>query len=243
MLLLNDITFPSFIAQIFQKFLAHQISSIRRPLQVHYLSADNECRQWTFSNDDILSKSTPGTNDRSVSAICKELHILTPAFYSRVVCYQDLSAAVDEEIFTVEQNQTAKVSNIDATELCSLLLPMERPDTNTLHVQDFDTFFNNLLWKFIQFLRYGPVPGSYPNDRTTHNCKRLGKPSGQLISQAIPGFNSLDHFVCKTCSRGEIKQYQCSVLWVLLLECLWKGGNFMVCYIGQMLALLFQMLV
>lgn len=119
-----------------------------------------------------------------------EIRVLTPAFYSRLVHYTDLSEAVDREcIFTDEKNRTLWICR---PQLLPSLLPRRssfKTDDQRLPVI-YRSYLDELRWRILRKLRCPPADPVYsmtPTSSSFHIDDIRARP-----------YSELDNFVRKS---------------------------------------------
>ena len=225
--------FPiSCISRIFLKYLNHYVLSFDGQVEVYYTSADDEARQYRLASSDTPVESTESDysridEDKDLDSRDK-FHVLTPAFYSRLVSYKTFSDVVQSEILTVDENQTAQMSGIGSGQLYQILTrgATNGPyDTTERKLPATMSFSDKLIWSLVCFLRCDPMPASYPDlNAQTHNDKHIQDEEGiagsakssLLTSWLNTRLTFLDNFVQKHCSKNEKRKYQAALIAVFL---------------------------
>ena len=157
--------------------------------------------------------------------------MLTPAFYSRLVCYQTLQSAFAAEVLAPrsEENQTAQMSDKGSL-LASLLhapVPDPSPHTKRHQNQPDESVLDIIAWRLVYLLRRPPVPGTYPFPALpSQRAKAKNQPSTLKLSdphstkasaeESKPGPNFLDAFVRSSCGRDEQREYRRALVRVFL---------------------------
>lgn len=210
----------SFLSRIFHRYLGNKVARIQAPIVVHYSSIDAKRWQWTFNTRSRnLSTSEATLNRASIST--EYLHVLTPAFYSRIVTYQDLDVALTAEVLSAdaEENRTAEV--LDSGELCALLIQVASSDHDTLHHHhESEPILERMAWILVFVLRRQAAAGSYPSHgsprqrcNTDHGLKTL---SPSIRSENTMQASFLDAFVRHACDRDGRRECQRTVIRLFL---------------------------
>lgn len=127
-------------------------------------------------------------DDRNLQHL--EIHVLTPAFYSRFVHYTHFSEAFDREcFFTDERNRTVWVSHPKT------LLDLQRADKDLAKQPLQLPYLQSLRWTILRYLRCPPAGQAYTlaksNDPTTMTMD---------IRPAV--LSGLDRFVIGQCIKA-----------------------------------------
>ena len=237
---------------------------IETPLQIQYTSLDTKFRCWTLTNNPGSSSSTnqAPTSHPSNAIPIKHLHVLSPAFYSRLASHPNLHDGLMSEILSsvAEENRTAQVS--DNGELCALLAQAASevqnqmtasspPSTHHKRRQNC-SWSARLYWDLISTLRRRPEPGSYPSpghpqqrcpSKTMHPRSNSLLTSRLIQKAPIPmpqGYiHFLDNFVQDNCPRAEQRKYQRTLLRLFLARRVAGGSTWLLRSYGVVIWVLF----
>ena len=141
----------SALQKIFKGYLDHLVNTSSEPIQINYQTAIPDVP------DQVITSDQSSGRDRNVKKL--DIHVTTPAFYSRFVHYAHTSEALDREcLFTDEKNRTLWISQ---PELLPLLLPKQSRDKN-IEMAAKRSFLAELRWKLMKRLRCQPAEPAYP---------------------------------------------------------------------------------
>ena len=226
------------------------MTHIRIPLHIQYTSLDTEVSRWTLKNDSPSSITTFSSNSSTSSnqsptsypphaiPTKNHLHVLSPAFYSRLASHPTLHEALKSEILSsiAEENRTAQIS--DHGDLCALLAQAasvaqdqvttttKSPPSTHQKRRQHHSLSDRLWWGLISTLRRRPEPGSYPSpghpqrrspSKPTHPCSTPPATEAQGPTPRGHG-HFLDSFVQDNCTRAEQREYQRTVLRLFLMN-------------------------
>jgi len=178
----------------FTLYLRHLVENSDAAVKVIYKSATRTVGSESFTS---LKAHHGDENTQTL-----EIHILSPAFFSRFVHYAYTSEAFDREcIFTDEKNRTVWISR---PELLPLLLNGEK-DVKATHTQR--SAMDHLRWIIHKRLRCPPAPQVY----TFH--KQAEHPAKVEDIRLLP-FSSLDHYVQAHCEQPWLYRRQCMRLFL-----------------------------
>ncbi|KAL9088026.1 MAG: hypothetical protein Q9165_006367 [Trypethelium subeluteriae] len=144
------------LAAFFERYLEYLVKHADQSLCLVYHQPSGMGLKRTF-------KTTERRTDIELATI--ELHVLTPAFYSRFVHYSHTSEAFDREcLCTDELNRTLWISR---PELLPALLRKDKQVGSGLahHVRKDENILERLRWAVLKRLRCSPGAPSYPNDQ------------------------------------------------------------------------------
>ncbi|KAF2234074.1 hypothetical protein EV356DRAFT_447267 [Viridothelium virens] len=146
------------LATYFERYLEHLVKHANQPLCLVYQPPSGMGLRRSF-------KTTERHTDTHLSNI--ELHVLTPAFYSRFVHYSHTSEAFDREcLCTDELNRTLWISR---PELLPALFKKGKQAGSDLvhHLPKNENVLERLRWAMLKRLRCSPTGPGYP-DRQEH---------------------------------------------------------------------------
>ncbi|KAI9888196.1 MAG: hypothetical protein M1820_010240 [Bogoriella megaspora] len=165
----------------FQHYLEFLTKHAKTPVSITYQPPSGMSLKHIFKNSQ---------RDHDARLQSSDLHVLTPAFFSRFVHYAHSSEAFDMEFFcTDELNRTIWVSN---PKLMSSLFEDEKKASATnrnpspRHRQNL---LEALRWKVLNLLRCPPAEQSYPANRGAED------PRVQVKDIRSTPFSGLDRYV------------------------------------------------
>jgi hypothetical protein len=217
----------STLQNIFYDYLNHLVQQSPEALEVDCETAISQ-----VPKRKVTTKQQPG-REENVKKL--NLHISTPAFYSRFVHYAHTSEALDREcLFTDEKNRTLWISHPNI--LSNLLPKWERlRDESNLPVKR--TFFDELRWTFLRKLRCPPPDPAY-----VVTPKSTGFNVDDI--RTLP-YSELDKFVRDSESRQYAYLYRRMVTKIFLAQRFTLGSTeiidtidfvlrFLLCWFGAM---------
>ena len=147
------------------------------------------------------------------------IKILTPAFYSRLVQYDDVISALSSESFKArDENRTAFVSSPN---FLISLLTSPSSISGALHLHLHNTTLSSLSWSFVRHFRSRPSAPAYP---PTPPDEPPPLPSSNRASTTLDSF--VQHHSLQNSSVGAYDHdYKIALMRIFLTDSFTRGSD------------------
>lgn len=197
------------LERFFRKFLQSKLANSKTTTALRYIAAEQSSKY--FCRDVILGIHS-ASHISTIQNALPEFRVLSPAYYSRFIHYNDSAHAFAQEVQNeAQQNRTATISDEDLKELFSGDMMSESVTWTS------NCILVRVLWVLVQRLRLNALPGTYPLPAIPHLRMRGASDAGHHV-QEVHLLSALDIFVMTTCPPHEQRTYCCAAILIFSSE-------------------------